>query len=166
VAAQSPASIRAPHPTSPTPDSMLVLTGHIGSVSIAVPVAALERVLPMAMLTPLPEMPPTIVGMLNLGGAGLLVVNPRPLLGLPTPPYLPDQRLIVLRVHTRFVLWVDTVERLVQTPCHDAPQRGTTSEHALVRHMVNLEGETTLVLALEALEPGAGSVYREDAGHA
>jgi positive phototaxis protein PixI len=164
VAAQSPANIGAPHPRSLTPASMLVLTGRIGNLAIAVPVAGLERVLPMAMLTPLPEMPPAIVGMLNLHGAGLLVVNPRPLLGLPTPPYLPEQRLIVLRTSTRSVLWVDTVERIVQTSFHDAPQWGTTAERGLVRYTVNLEGETTLVLSLEALEPGVGSVYREDAG--
>jgi chemotaxis signal transduction protein len=145
---------------------MLVLAGRVGNLSIAVPIAALERVLPMAMLTPLPEMPPTIVGMLNLHGAGLLVVNPRPLLGLPTPPYLPDQRLIVLRLTTRFVLWVDTVERIVQTSFHDAPQWGTTSERALVRYTADLEGDTTLVLSLEALEPGSAGTYREDAGRA
>jgi chemotaxis signal transduction protein len=166
VAAQSPATIGAPRPTSSTPNSILVLTGHIGNLSIAVPVAALERVLPMAMLTPLPEMPAAIVGMLNLHGVGLLVVNPRPLLGLPTPPYLPDQRLIVLGASTRFVLWVDTVERIVQTSFHDAPQSAMTAERGLVRYTANLEGETTLVLSLEGLEPGAGSLYREDAGRA
>jgi purine-binding chemotaxis protein CheW len=166
VAAQSPANRGAPHPRSSTSDSILVLTGHVGNLTIAVPVAALERVLPMAMLTPLPEMPPAIVGMLNLHGAGLLVVNPRPLLGLPTPPYLPEQRLIVLRASTRFVLWVDTVERIVQTSFHDTPQWGMSSEHALVRYMVNLEGETALVLSLEALEPEVGSAYREDSGRA
>jgi chemotaxis signal transduction protein len=163
VAAEAPVNIRAPRPTSSAPDSLLVLTGHVGNLRIAMPVAALERVLPMAMLTPLPEMPPVIVGMLNLHGAGLLVVNPRPLLGLPTPPFRPDQRLIVLRADTRFVLWVDSVERIVDTPFSEAPRCAAPSELPLAPYTVNLEGDTALVLSPEALDPGAGIALPEGA---
>jgi chemotaxis signal transduction protein len=141
---------------------MLLLAGRVGNLGIAVPVTAIERVLPMATLTPVPEMPSCIVGVLNLHGDSLLVVNPRPLLGLPTPRYHPDQRLVIVHACTRFVLWVDTVERIVHALYHHAPQSTVTPEQALAPYIVNLEGETTLVLSPEALDPGAAGAYRED----
>jgi chemotaxis signal transduction protein len=166
VAAQALENIGAARTISSAPESMLVLAGRVGNLGIAVPVAAVERVLPMATLTPVPEMPPAIVGVLNLHGVSLLVVNPRPLLGLPTPLHLPDQRLVIVHASTRFVLWVDTVEQIVDTPFHHAPQGAVPSERALAPYIVNLDGETTLVLSTEALDPGAGSAYREGAGQA
>jgi hypothetical protein len=58
---------------------------------------------------------------------------------------------------------VDAVERIVLTPFQEAPQGTMPAERAVVRHMVNPEGETTLVLSPEALEPGCGDAYRGDA---
>jgi chemotaxis signal transduction protein len=143
-----------PPAKSPALDSMLVLAGRVGDLGIAVPVAAVERVLPMATITPVPDMPSHVVGVLNLHGASVLVVNPRPLLGLPTPLHLPAQRLVIVHASTRFVLWVDTVERIVDTPFHQAPQGVNASERGLAPFIVNLDGETTLVLSPEALDPG------------
>jgi chemotaxis signal transduction protein len=166
VAAQALKNLSAPLATSPAPDSMLVLAGRVGKLGIALPVAAVERVLPMAMITPVPEMPPHVVGVLNMHGVSLLVVNPRPLLGLPTPRHLPDQRLVIVNAGTRFVLWVDTVERIVHTPFHQAPQGVAASERALAPYIANLEGETTLVLSPEALDPGTDSAHVDDEGPA
>ncbi len=163
MAAKAPTNMSAPCLATSAPNSILLLIGRIGNLCIAAPVDAIERILPMVMLTPMPEMPQTIVGLLNLHGDALLVVNPRPLLGLPTPPYLPDQRLIVVKARSRFALWVDSVERILHTPFQDAPRHDGMSERNPAPYIVNLEGETVQVLALEVLDPGATGAYREEA---
>ena len=88
------------------------MIGKIGDHPYAVPVSAVERTLPMAALLRLPEVPQDVVGVLNLYGAVLAVVDPRPRLGHPTPPFHADQRLVVLRAGTRYLLWIDGIERI------------------------------------------------------
>jgi chemotaxis signal transduction protein len=166
VAAQALENTSAPLAGSPAIDTMLVLAGRVGNLGFALPVAAVERVLAMAAITPVPEMPRHVVGVLNLHGASLLVVNPRPLLGLPTPRHLTEQRLVIVNAGTRFVLWVDTVERIVHTPFHKAPSGVVAFERALAPYIANLEGETTLILSPEALDPGTGFAHGDVGGQA
>jgi chemotaxis signal transduction protein len=109
--------------------------------------AAVERVLPMAELTPLPEPPPGIAGLLSVGGALLAVVDPRPRLGLATPPIHPDQHLVLVAASTRYLLWVDRVEALLAAPIEELPDVGDGQR----RQVARLGGEAVPLLAADRL---------------
>ena len=132
----------------------LVLIARIGERPYAVPVSAVERTLPMAAVMPLPDAPPNVVGVLNLHGAILPVVDPRPRLGYPTPPLHPDQRLVVIRAGTRYLLWMDGVERITSAPVHTVESIAGRGAPALVPFLVHVDGESIPVVSPQALDPG------------
>src|SRR5215211_27247 len=75
-------------------EGQLLVICRVGNICVALPGLAIERVIPMAALTTLPDAPHGIAGILNVGGAVLAVMDPRPRLGQPSPEFHPDQRLI------------------------------------------------------------------------
>lgn len=79
------------------------------------PVEAVERVLPMAAVTPLPQGPAVALGLLNLHGELLPVLDLRRRFGLPPADYGPGARLLVSWAGARRVLLpVDEVEEVVE----------------------------------------------------
>jgi purine-binding chemotaxis protein CheW len=140
------------------------LIGRLGDRPIAVPLAAVDRVLRMAALTPLSELARGIAGVLNLHGEILPVVDPRGVLGLPAAPPEPDQHLVVLSARTRYILWLDRAERVVDAPAQDTVGIDTGAARAYVPHVLRLEGEVVPVLSPEALDPGP--IVRQNEGPA
>ncbi len=90
-----PRRIQALQPVSGEMELMLI--AHIGERSFGLPVAAVERVIPMVAPTILPEAIPGVVGVINYQGTMLPVVDPRPRFSVVTPEFLSDQLLIVVR---------------------------------------------------------------------
>ncbi len=112
--------IAAPQPAltanGEQPAGALLLVARAGDRLFALPAAAVERIFRMAELTPLPEAPPEVAGLLNVQGVVLPVIDPRSRLGVPTPPPHPDQHLVLLAADARYLLWVDRVEQLLTVP--------------------------------------------------
>jgi purine-binding chemotaxis protein CheW len=142
-------------PLSRDGEARLLLITRIGDRSFALPARGVERILWMAALTPLPDSPPDVVGVLNLQGAILSVVDPRPRLGLPTPGLHPDQRLVVMSAGARYALWVDEVERIASVRPNDCDAVEGGAERALAPFIVRQDGAAIPVLSPEALDPGA-----------
>ena len=72
----------------------------------ALPLAKVERILRMVAVTPVPEAPPWIAGLINLAGQALPVIDMRACLGaMQRPPRLEDCLLVLELV----ALWVDEV---------------------------------------------------------
>jgi chemotaxis signal transduction protein len=92
-----------------------VLLINIGERPYGLPVQAVERVLPMAYLLSLPDDDGggALLGMLNLHGEVLPVINPHPRLGLPSPALTAEHRLVLLKANTLFLLWVDEAHEVV-----------------------------------------------------
>src|SRR5918994_3443220 len=103
---------------SPSHNHDAVLLVHLADRRFGLPLALVERVLPMAAVTPLPETSEGLIGVLNLHGEIVPVIDPRPRLGLPTPPLNGEQRLVLLAGSARYLLWVDAIEEVV--PSSDA----------------------------------------------
>ncbi len=93
---------------NPTEVSLLIV--HLGDQRLAVPLSEVERVMPMAYFLPLPGRADDVVGMLNLHGDVLPVVDPRRRSGLPTPPLSAEHSLVLLAGETRRLVWVDRVD--------------------------------------------------------
>jgi chemotaxis signal transduction protein len=134
--------------------AQLLLIARIGERSWALPARAVERILRMAALTPLPDAPLGVAGVLNVHGAILPAVDPRPRLGLPTPPFHPDQHLVVVSAGTRYLFWTDRVERIVLAQPQDFDAVALNAERAAAPFLVRVDGDTIPVLSPEALDPG------------
>ncbi len=149
----------------PAPDRLNTATARDGAISelllcrvedylFALPTASVDRVLRMAALTPWVDGPPGVAGTLNLHGSRLVVVDPRNQLGLPAAPARLDQRLVVLRADSRFVLWVDEVDRVVGVPTRELDALDSGTDQPLVPYVARIKGAVTWVLSPAALDPG------------
>ena len=67
----------------------------------------------MAAVTHVADLPPAVVGLIDLHGDTLAVVDPRPRLGLPSQAARPEHHLLLLAATGRFLLWVDCIETIV-----------------------------------------------------
>lgn len=64
----------------------------------ALPLACVRRVLPSAAPVPLPGAPDIVLGVLNVGGEIVTVVDFCRRLGLPAAPLAPEQRLLLIEM--------------------------------------------------------------------
>lgn len=131
-----------------------LLIGRIGEQRYALPLRAVERILPMAALTPTPGAPPQIVGVLQVHSAILPVVDLHFCLGLPRPAFQPGQHLVVIAVGSRFLLWMDQVERIASVEQRDIDLIDLGGGAGPVAHMARLNGAIIPVLSVAALDPG------------
>jgi chemotaxis signal transduction protein len=133
----------------PTSDAVLLI--RLSDRRFGLPLAAVERVMPMAFVLPLPESQSDLIGVLNLHGEILPVIDLRPRLGMTTPAMNADQRLVLVCGSDRFLLWVDAIEDVL--PAADA-QSTVPSQVAspLIPRVIRLGDEMVPILALSALE--------------
>lgn len=140
----------------PTVTADAVLLVHLADRACGLPLASVERVLPMAYVLPLPASGRDVVGVMNLHGDVLPVVDPRPRLGLPTPAITADQHLVLVSGAMRFLLWVDAIEEVV--PGADI-QHTETMQYVtpLVGRVIRLGDVMVPILTPAAFEPSTGS---------
>jgi purine-binding chemotaxis protein CheW len=90
--------------------SLPITVFSVDSQRYGVPVAVTERVLPMVAISPLPGAPHAALGVINLHGDVVPVLDVRRRLGLAAREYGPAARLLVARSRLRVVaLAVDDV---------------------------------------------------------
>ncbi len=136
-------------------ENTVVIAG-IGDNRYALAASSISRVLAMAALTPLADAPPGVIGLLNLHGNILPVVDPRPRLHLPTPAFHPDQRLLVVTAPNAYLLWMDRVDDvLVARPEDFRAVVAPPGAHPLSQFILSVGEEVIPVLSLEALNPGS-----------
>ncbi|MEI6309187.1 MAG: chemotaxis protein CheW [bacterium] len=80
--------------------SYLLVFG-IGDRRCALSLAEVERVVRAAEVTPLPHLPETILGMIDIQGEILPVIDLRVALGLPVQPLSPGDQFIIARTPMR-----------------------------------------------------------------
>ncbi len=113
----------------------------------ALHLAAVERVLPAAALTPLPNAPPVVLGVLDVAGRVLPVVDVRQRFALPERDMEPTDRLIVTHTATRdLALVADAVAGVLEVP-DDKVTRGETLLPGLeyVQGIVRLDDGLVLI---------------------
>jgi purine-binding chemotaxis protein CheW len=139
--------------THQNPEAVLLV--HLADRSFGLPLAVVQRVLPMAAVTSLPEAGEGLIGVLNLHGDILPVVDPRPRLGLPTPQLNAEQRLVLVTGSSRFLLWVDAIEEVVSGA--DA-MTTVAAQHTspLVPRVIRLGDKVVPILAPSVFEPRSG----------
>lgn len=125
---------------------------HLAGEEYAVPIGAVDEVLPLRELTRVPGAPAFIEGVMNLRGTVLPVVDQRRRFGLPAAPRTGRERVMVHAVGgVRAGFIVDSVARVLRVPqlsVGPAPEL-SRGEAPLVAGVVNPPGEDRLVLVLD-----------------
>lgn len=99
----------------PTRSLISLLEFLLDGQRCALRVGAVERVVPMVAISPLPSAPPIAVGLINLAGAAVPVVDARRRLGFPPGDRGLSARLLVTRArHHTLALPVDEVKGVIE----------------------------------------------------
>lgn len=94
---------------------MQLVIFHIDGQRHALPLAAVERVLPAAEITPLPGAPAPVLGVIDVAGALLPVFSLRRRLGLAQPGPTPADQFLLARTPRRpLALLVEEVHGVVE----------------------------------------------------
>jgi chemotaxis signal transduction protein len=136
------------------PTTLLLVVGRIGARRYAWPATAVLRVLPMAAVTRVADLPPAVVGLLDLHGETLPVVDPRARLGLPPQPPRPEQHLLLLTSARRYLLWVDCVEAIVTVDTASLEEVHAADAPASAPLITRIDGQLVAVLSPAVFDPG------------
>lgn len=138
---------------------MQVLLCRIADVRYALALADVDEVVRAAAVTPLPGAPPVILGLLDLRGAPVPVLDARRRFGHPERPLDPAERFVVARAGARRVaLRVDAADgvaeldpALVEDPRRHVPlARHVAGVAALPDGLVLVHDVATFLAAAEA----------------
>ena len=117
----------------------------------ALPLSVVERVLPMVAVSPLPHAPSIALGVINLHGQIIPVLDIRRRLGFPTRDYGLTAHLLVARTHRRILaLPVDEVWGV-----QEVPAEAVVPPHAILPHLSHVAGIVMLtdgLLVIQDLE--------------
>jgi len=96
-------------------ETMQLLAFSVGDNRYALPLPAVERIVRAVEVTPLPDAPDTILGLINVQGQIMPVLNMRRRLGLPEREINLSDRLIIGHTSKRTVaLLVDAVSGVIE----------------------------------------------------
>jgi purine-binding chemotaxis protein CheW len=113
--------------------------------------ADVERVLRIVEISPLPKAPEMVLGMVNIQGRVLPVINLRRRLGLPEREiHLSDQLIIAKKSRHSVGLVVDSVSGVVERPGHEIiPEKEILSGMKYDRGMTLFEDGVVLIHDLD-----------------
>jgi purine-binding chemotaxis protein CheW len=128
----------------------------------ALPLDHVERALRMVAITPVPEAPPWIAGVINLQGKVIPTVDLRQRLGQPSREAHVDDRLLVVQAPERTVaVMVDEVAEVLAVPAQQVePIPDPLSQSCPLEAVVRREEGLILVLRVTRLLPSEEDVRR------
>lgn len=127
---------------------MLLLCFELAGQRFALKLHHVEKVVRAAEITPLPDAPETVLGLVNVHGRFVPAVDVRGLFGLPAKQMELCDRLIVVRAKSRSVLIVvDGVDGVTDCPAHEiAAAEGILPAREFVDGVVKLGGGMASIL--------------------
>ena len=108
----------------------------------------------MAAVTHVADLPPAVAGLIDVHGDTLVVVDPRPRLGLPAQSARPEQHLLLLTATGRFLLWVDCVETVVSVDSAAFEEVLADDGNAVAPFIARIDGQLVPVLSPAVFDPG------------
>lgn len=124
----------------------------------AVDVLRVRRILDMQTITRLPNAPGDLLGMIDVGGEAVVLIDLPGKLGLHGGTYGGDSRIIVLEIGTDPVTAIGVIaERVLgvveiaEREINPAPTAMTNWDASVLRGVARIEGQFTQILALETI---------------
>lgn len=141
-----------------------VLAVSLGSQTVAFPLEDVTEVLPAMAVTPLPAAPRVVVGVINLRGNPLPILDLRRRLGLPRREADPEHHVVVCRVGERQVgIWVDKAAGVRRLGEDEIVAIDETVEAPHVTGTLMLENEVLLVYDVQSFLGADEALRLEDA---
>ncbi len=136
-----------------------VLTFCLGSETYAVEILLVQEIRGWTSVTRLPQAPPHMLGMLNLRGSIVPVIDMRVRFGLEQAPFTPLTVIVVLSVPTEagrreFGLVVDSVSDVVDIDPSDlkeTPSLGNTASAELIKGLAAVADRMVILLNVDEL---------------
>jgi purine-binding chemotaxis protein CheW len=161
LSAETPAPLAlAPAPEAPPTARACVVV--LGGRQFAVDVTDAREVVVLDTTTPVPGAPTVVIGLMNLRGNVLPVVEARPLLGLPVR-VTTDRALVLADGERRAAVLVEAVLGLttldsLRPPASETPGSFTVGELSADTggHATLLDGRAVLAALRRAWEPDSG----------
>jgi len=136
-----------------------VITFTVGEQEFALEISLIREIDRVGSITNLPHLPPHVVGVINLRGAIVPVVDLRLRLGLEARPVTKVSRIIVVEGETGPVgLLVDAVYQVMNLPPDkllDPPEGFSSPERKMVRKIAKVGERLILIPELASLIMGA-----------
>ena len=145
--------------TDPTDASRQVLTFCLGSETYAVDILLVQEIRGWAPVTRLPQAPTHLLGVLNLRGSIVPVIDMRVRFGLEQAPFTPLTVIVVLSVQTasvrrEFGLVVDSVSDVVDIDAADlkeTPSLGSKASAELIKGLAAVADRMLILLNVDEL---------------
>ena len=143
----------------PTDASQQVLTFCLGSETYAVDILLVQEIRGWTPVTRLPQAPTYMLGMLNLRGSIVPVIDMRVRFGLEQAPFTPLTVIVVLSVQTSsgrraFGLVVDSVSDVVDidaTELKETPSLGSKASVELIKGLAAVADRMLILLNVDEL---------------
>lgn len=155
----------------PAGDVISLVVFRVDGALFALHLNAVERVLWMVDLMPLPEAPGALCGLLNYHGQAIPVADVRRRMGWKPRPFHIDDRLLVTRTSLRrLALTADFVRDVVEVPADQVePASLLLPAASFLQGIASLRGEILLIHDLERWlsveeEKYVASVLESEAG--
>ena len=134
-----------------------MLSVRIHEQDFALDIGAVREIRGWTPATPLPHAPPYVLGMVNLRGAVVAILDLGARLGLAPSEPGPSSVVVVVEVEGRTVgLLVDAVSDIVTVPAEmiqAAPDVGTEAIQDVLRGITDIDGRLVSILAIAAVLP-------------
>lgn len=129
-----------------------VLVFRVEGQRFALPAAAVERVVRAVEVTPLPGAPPLVLGVVDVGGRVLPVLDLRGRLELPPRRLRVDDQLVIVDTGMRsVVLPIDEADGVVDEPAVLAGSALASGSRGPLRGVLQLDGGMAWIHDLERL---------------
>lgn len=147
--------IRDLHDAESDSSLLQLVTFRIGEEEFGVDILAVQEIIRLMQITPVPRAPVDIAGVINLRGKVIPVVNMRSRFSLPTQESTPQTRIVVMEFEEKIVgFLVDAVSEVLRIPVttvEDPPPvvAGIGSEY--IRGVGKLDERLLILLDLNSL---------------
>jgi purine-binding chemotaxis protein CheW len=139
-------------------DHSQYLTFALGGEEYGVEILKVQEIRGYTSITPIPNTPSHIKGVMNLRGAIVPVVDLRRTLAMPATEYSPFSVIIVVTVGTRVMgLIVDAVSDVLdvaRTDIHPTPDFGTRIDARFIQGMARVGDKLVVLLDIDRVLVG------------
>ena len=156
IVSSTPADMAPAKSAEPTRESAAQFVGfRLDRQCYALPLDHVERALRMVAVTPVPEAPPWVAGVINLHGRVIPMLDLRQRFGQPSREPHPDDRLLVVQTLERtMALMVDEVTEVLEVLAHQVePSYGFLPDSRPVAAVIRRDEDLILVLDAAGLVP-------------
>lgn len=147
------ASSRSAAPSGAEPESLQVVTFFLGKEEFAIGLTDLQEIERVLTITPLPNVHPSILGVMNLRGKIVPVVDLRVKLGIPAGPLSKESRIMIVNLGEKLCgLAVDSVKEVLkidETAVQPRPILPLNINEDVVTGVMNLDTRLILLLDLK-----------------